>query len=180
MANHSLNFDGIVLPKTRAEALEKGSGHYFTGKPCRRGHLRPRMVGTCMCLTCNTENSARSLLNPVTKEKQRKAFERYKKTDKGRAALKRGLTNRRAARQNALPPWVDTVTLSDFITSCPEGYHIDHIIPMKAKNVCGLHTLDNLQYLPAQENRKKYNRVDPLTLESNVCVLPGFRTYVHI
>ena len=46
-------------PRTSKEAAERGCKYYFTGKPCKRGHLSIRLAGHGVCMLCNSEQSAK-------------------------------------------------------------------------------------------------------------------------
>lgn len=52
--------DATTLPKTRAEAKATGATHYFTGEPCKHGHVSPRKTkGACLeCLKVEWQQGA--------------------------------------------------------------------------------------------------------------------------
>lgn len=64
-------------------------------------------------------------------------------------------------RSKRVPAWFDLQKekITEFYKNCPEGYHVDHIIPLCGKMVSGLHVIENLQYLKASENIAKGNRI---------------------
>ncbi len=66
----------------------------------------------------------------------------------------------RASKFNATPNWANLITIKEIYRTCPEGYHVDHIIPLQHTLVCGLHCEFNLQHLPARENLSKGNKFE--------------------
>jgi hypothetical protein len=52
--------DTTNLPKTRTEAKASGAKHYFTGEPCKHGHIAPRKTkGACIeCLKVEWQAAA--------------------------------------------------------------------------------------------------------------------------
>jgi hypothetical protein len=54
--------DTTNLPKTRAEAKAAGAKHYFTGEPCKHGHIAPRKTkGACVdCLKVEWQQAAKT------------------------------------------------------------------------------------------------------------------------
>ena len=97
----------------------------------------------------------------------------YDKTPKARAIHTRYVKNnpgksnartrrRRAAKLQRVPVWSEKEAIVRFYINCPDGMHVDHIIPLRGKLVSGLHVLSNLQYLTSSENCSKGNKYDPL------------------
>ena len=71
-------------------------------------------------------------------------------------------------KKNATPPWADFAEIKKIYAearrlSLETGvqHHVDHVIPLHGKLVCGLHVHTNLQILPAMENVMKRNFVRP-------------------
>lgn len=81
---------------------------------------------------------------------------------KNRAYLRAKANKRRAAELRAVPSWADAKLIEDFYVTADalnmwtgEWHHVDHIVPLQGKTVCGLHSHHNLQVLPAVENLRK-------------------------
>ncbi len=82
----------------------------------------------------------------------------YRKNNPGKLAAK--LAKYRSSKLKATPNWLTEAQLKEietFYRNCPEGYEVDHIVPLQGKNIKGLHVIWNLQYLEKSANRKKSN-----------------------
>lgn len=74
---------------------------------------------------------------------------------------------RRAAKRNALPAWADRDAIRSIyeeakakIKATGQSWHVDHIIPLSGKFVCGLHVPANLRIIPGADNLRKSNKYE--------------------
>ena len=59
------------------------------------------------------------------------------------------------------PAWADRGKIREVYEFAKlTGMHVDHVIPLKGATVCGLHIDTNLQLLPPEVNRAKWNSWD--------------------
>lgn len=99
-------------------------------------------------------------------EKRREYGRQYLK--KNRAWSLEKNRARYASQRGALPKWANRFFMQEiydlaYIRSKATGikWHVDHIVPLQSKKVCGLHVEHNLQVITALENHQKYNRYWP-------------------
>ena len=114
----------------------------------------------------------------IIKEQQSEWFNKNKekvlKQQKEYRTLNKGITNdrnarRRARKLNATPQWLtpkQKQEIQDIYVECSRmsketsiSHHVDHIIPLQGKTVCGLHVPWNLQILTDAENLLKSNKL---------------------
>lgn len=99
----------------------------------------------------------------------RRASKRYRDANPhlGRAKT----AKRRAIKLRATPKWADTefeqfylveiYHLAQLRSEMGIEHHVDHIVPLISKKVCGLHCSANLQVITAPENLAKSNKYWP-------------------
>lgn len=66
-----------MLPSSRKEAISIGSIHYFSGKPCKRGHISKRYSRNGGCLSCAYEDENRT--KDAIKARARKKYSENKR-----------------------------------------------------------------------------------------------------
>lgn len=104
--------------------------------------------------------------NPKNPEIRKKYARKYRLNNLDKDAAK--AAKRRAFKLNATPNWLSKKHFKDielFYTQAKQlekntgiKYHVDHIVPLRGKTVCGLHVPWNLRVITAQENLKKSNK----------------------
>ena len=89
------------------------------------------------------------------KERARMLAGQKANPEKNRAAS----AMRRAAQLMASPSWVDRAANAAIYDEAVRlGLTVDHVVPLKGRNVSGLHVQWNLQLLTQDANRRKGNR----------------------
>ena len=165
----------IVSLKT---AKELKTTRYFTGEPCKYGHIAERIVSNRRCSEClktllkeyteiNKEKAvaSRRLWASKNREKDNSYYSKWRKNNKGHVnSLNR---KRQAAKLQRTPKWLtdfDTLKIQCIYSIAAmltrvnnEPWHVDHILPLQGELVSGLHVPSNLQPMRGIENSSKSN-----------------------
>ena len=108
-------------------------------------NLRKKMTTSCGCVQKTIAKKFMHKLNYIDGQSRTPAYRtnsaiqfRYRKTKQ-------------------MPQWANKDKIKEIYINRPNGYQVDHIIPLKGEFVSGLHVENNLQYLSAFDNRSKNN-----------------------
>ena len=98
------------------------------------------------------------------KEVQREANKNWVENNRGIVNAKNA--KRHATKLKATPKWANMDKIKLFYIEAARltketgiKHHVDHIIPLQGRNICGLHVENNLQILTAYENCSKSNKL---------------------
>lgn len=160
----------------RQKAKQYGLKHYFTGLPCKNGHIDKRQTSDGTCMACSREKEARWKLLNKEKYLERKVISNAKRKDANKLYEKQWRlnnqekrnaieANRRSIKIKRTPAWADKQEISmwyeaaEILSRGGVNFHVDHIVPLQGKEVCGFHSQDNLQILPWFKNLQKSNKL---------------------
>jgi hypothetical protein len=169
-----------IISKDKAKEL--GELYYFTGQPCKHGHIAVRKVCNSACYECHRERQKKYWkANPGKylkksrewAEKNRDKNNAYKaKYRKNNPEKIYALTRlKQAEKLQRTPAWLtgddiwmmreiyELAALRTKLTGVK--WEVDHIIPLRGKLVSGLHVPSNLQVITQAENRRKHRTWDP-------------------
>lgn len=106
-------------------------------------------------------------------EWKKKNPERYKELlrrnfEKNKSRYRARYSAYAANKLQATPKWANAFFIAEIydLAALRTEYlgiphQVDHIVPLRSKLVCGLHCEANLRVIPADENKKKGNRIWP-------------------
>jgi hypothetical protein len=103
---------------------------------------------------------------PEARQRARQRTQEWRKNNLAYDAFRRSM--RAKAIKQATPQWADIESIKIVYKKAQEyGFHVDHIVPIKSKLVCGLNVHANMQLLDGEINSSKGNRWWPDMPERN-------------
>lgn len=95
--------------------------------------------------------------NPQARQRARERTQEWRKNNLAYDAFRRSM--RAKAIKQATPYWTDLEAVKLVYSKANQyGFHVDHIVPIKSKIVCGLNIPANMQLLDPLLNSSKGNR----------------------
>jgi len=165
----------MTAKNERHQAQLNGDKFYFTGQPCVNGHIAQRYTGKgtcCKCMKLSFELKKESKLQQMRynyalkKTEYSERMVEWRNLNKHKQATYS--SHKRAALLERTPKWLSSLdkekieeyyyTANMLGMHTGDYYHVDHIVPLRGKNVSGLNVPWNLQILEKHQNLQKGNQ----------------------
>lgn len=157
----------------RKEAMLAGETTYFTGNPCKHGHVSKRFTVNGVCVECASVKQKKLVANGYSgayaeknRERIRETASRWQRNNKGK--VNANTAARHTAKMNRTPSWLSSEEkerikcyyqlAAMYSEQGNEKWDVDHIVPLQGKTVSGFHVPWNLQVIPKSLNIIKGNR----------------------
>lgn len=153
-------------------SADTDSKWYFTGKPCKNGHIAPRLKSNRCCKECAYEKRAdyeKSETYIAWKEKnKKKVCANWQKRNKG--SVNANTRKYQASKLQRTPTWLSEFDLLKMkclyqvaamrTRESGEDWHVDHTVPLQGETVSGLHVPWNMAVIRGSDNVRKSNRYE--------------------
>jgi hypothetical protein len=154
-------------------ARAAGLKRYFTGVPCKAGHIAERQISNGTCVECIKIRAKANMhwfrehdkkRQQTTKRRAEKAAnERRNRKQEHRIPVQAANRMKRIADQlQRTPKWADLDEIKEIYRKAAQAtkltgfaYQVDHIIPLNGKFVSGLHVTGNLRVITKTDNLLK-------------------------
>lgn len=108
-------------------------------------NLRRNLTRSCGCLQREIAKKTFTKIKTIHGQSYTSGYKRF------------AATKYKLEKQKRTPKWANLEKIKEFYINCPNGYEVDHVIPLRGKLVSGLHIESNLQYLTKFQNSSKNN-----------------------
>lgn len=165
---------------SRKQAKQQGKNRYFTGTPCCRGHIAPRVTSSALCVECIIVHDHRAYKKRVDHHKllvstRTRALEQENPGFQAKRMVCWRKNNRSlwladrlyqtAKRRQRMVHWADERKMKEVYLQAAQltistgiKHHVHHIVPLLEFSdfVCGLHCENNLTILTEEEHQRMH------------------------
>lgn len=144
------------------ESKRRRQREKYNSDPEYRAHIKAK-VARSAARNRETQRAKYNRWRAANPGKAKEHAKRYRDANPGKILA--WVATRKMRKMQATPPWARPSDFEPFYAEARRKsretgiiHHVDHIIPIRGRKVCGLHVPWNLQVITGAENMSKHNK----------------------